>query len=231
MRIYFNIIWSICLLFTLFIGCTKEKYYLNTGDVFGTTEIAAVKVTFDRGDKSFSTVSDQDGKFILKDLQLGVYEITYEKKGYYPCKTFGFQFLGSSSATDCSHTVAPFITDSILVNSIRFGGNHNIIISTNRDPNGSSLQDEFPVRWFINDKQGVSPDHYLQTEYKWDNFLLDSVLFRNASSIYLIGYSTTGFSWNYDYYDWEKRKMVFALGKVPTKEFKVDLPVNFFKQQ
>lgn len=96
-------------------GCSKEDYlpgltgkmigYLYTFDQFGNLlyDHSQVKVTAIGLDQTYAGHTDQNGRFELKDVPTGTYELHFEKSGFGVLKQFGVQHLGGNP------TILPFI--------------------------------------------------------------------------------------------------------------------------
>jgi len=107
----------LCLLFPLvFMECTKEEGYLPglTGNMVGFVytfnefgdlleDHSDVKITAFGIDGQYNKLSDSKGRFELKGLPTGTYELHFEKEGFGVLKQFGVQHLGGKP------TILPYV--------------------------------------------------------------------------------------------------------------------------
>ncbi len=216
-------------------GC-KDDFTVTHGDIAGIVRPEGVKITFDRGDKKFSTVSGANTQFIMHDLETGTYNIIFEKKDYFTYKMFGFTFLGGPSCVSLPiQYLSPvpqgvkFSLDSV---SSHESGTLELFGSYSMDQIGTD--GSFWTRWFISGKPGVSSSQFLQTTYCWayvTNDLyhiyidVDYDLINNIPAVYIKGYPSGSFS---DYFDWDKNVDVYSIGKESTAEYRFEIPNDFY---
>lgn len=96
----------ILLLPFVFNACSKEDYLPGligkmVGQIYTFSEFgellddhSQVKITAIGMDESYTVNSDQSGRFELKELPTGTYELHFEKSGFGVLKQFGVQHLG-----------------------------------------------------------------------------------------------------------------------------------------
>lgn len=124
-------------------GCdiTEKDEFTFTGEVKGTISgvdaiknsgleesefIAEAQITFDRGDVSFSGISDDDGKFTLGEIPYGTYNISASKQGYSPQTLLGYQLYFIDSIVTFEFTLSKQsqvtkIEDVIVENDLNGG--------------------------------------------------------------------------------------------------------------
>lgn len=219
-------------------ACLKEDFSLTRGDVSGNATPEGVKITFDRGNKKFTVLSDAEGDYILHDLETGIYNVTFEKKGLMSYKIFGFQYFGGKSmVTMPSVSLDPEITANLDLQSVLPAKNHSLEISGVYKLNNDTVytSSEY-ILWIMGTKPGVTIDNCLQKSYEGfsrtnelfrSSIQVDEKLLGGSSTIYIKGYIRA--SW-YDYRDWEKQTRIYAVGKKESNEVKIQVPSNFFNQ-
>lgn len=219
-------------------ACVKNDFSITSGDVTGNATPEGVKITFDRGDRKFTALSDAEGDYILQDLETGIYNVTFEKKGLMSYKIFGFQYFGGKSMmTMPSISLYTEITANLDLQSVLPAKNHSLEINGVYKLNNDTLyaSSEY-ILWIMGTKPGVTIDNCLQKGY--GSFSRSNDLFRSTiqvdekllggnSTIYIKGFIRA--SW-YDYRDWEKQVTVYAVGKKESNEVKIQVPSNFFNQ-
>ncbi len=217
----------------------RDDYSLLRGDVVGTAEPAGTKLTFDRGDKKFSTVSDSNLYFKMSNLETGIYNITLEKKGYFTYKKFGFSFHGGPApeylASFRSFPRPDHVT--ITLDSVASAGNLTIRIWGSCHREADQLSTFEGIRWFISDRHGVSSGNFLQTYFSGLNLTnspdfedyidLKPEVIENSRFIYIKGYAGVS---SCDYFDWDKYTEVYAITGRTTAEIKFEIPSEFYSE-
>ncbi|MGV8095391.1 MAG: carboxypeptidase-like regulatory domain-containing protein [Mangrovibacterium sp.] len=228
-------------LFLVLSSCSDD-FTLTTGDITGVASPEGIKVTFDRGDKKFTAVT-AGGGFSIENLEAGIYDITYEKDGYFTYKKFGFQFLGGPSELVIPGSVylykKPIAT--VTIDSVTKDGNYWLSISgtykSNQDIEDPNYLDQLSILWLVNDQKNVSLTNYKvkewSTSYKVRDGQYSAVIsfqkkdYGNFQTIYLLAYPKSPSD---TYYDWEKNEEIISVGGNPSSVFEYKIPSDFFNQ-
>lgn len=148
-------------------GCetTEKDEFTFKGEVIGTVSgvdaiknsgmeesefLVGAQILFDRGDVSFSGISDDNGKFSLGEIPYGTYNITASKLGHSPQTLLGYQLYFIDSTVTFEFTLSKQsqvtkIEDVIIENDINGG----VWFTFNCD--GRSDDDEEFVVFFSSD--------------------------------------------------------------------------------
>jgi len=134
-----NTILYLFLLFPFFpLGCTEEEEYLPglTGDAVGYVYLfdefgnllddhSHVRITAIGTRKQYDTYTDSKGRFELKGLPTGTYELHFEKAGFGRLKQFGVKHLGGKPTLFANYFLfkmpATTITNLTIENDTVYG--------------------------------------------------------------------------------------------------------------
>lgn len=221
----------------LFSACKKEDYNLVVGTIQGVAKPEGTQIIFDRGDKQFETVSGENGVYSIQNLETGIYNIYFTKKGYFSFKKFGLQFLGGPSEINIIGSVILEKNPNakLTLRLISFENYQRVVVSGVVIPNSDEDEDQaVTVRWFLSDKSDVSSKNFMTTNTSYfqlynnaftTDFFLSNDYFSNNSTVYLVGYFSGEFA---DYYDWDKEENVVAISKDASNAIEFKLPSDFF---
>jgi hypothetical protein len=232
-------IWiAILNLFLVLCSCSDD-YNLTTGKVIGFASPEGVNVIFDRGDKKFSAVTT-GGRFSIENLEAGIYDIIYEKDGYFIHKKFGFQILGGPSELIIPGSVylQKKPTGTVTIDSVTKGGNYWLSISgtykSNEDIEDANYLDQLYVLWLVSDQKNVSLTNYKFREWVTSYKVRDGQYSAGISfqkkdygtfqTIYLRAYPKAV----HNYYDWAKNEEVLSVGDNSSNVFEYKIPADFF---
>lgn len=233
-------------------ACKTTEYEFPAGDLKGKILPPGVKVTFDQGDKQFSAVSDAQGNYIIPNLEMGSYNIVWEKPGYFTFKKFGYQFLGGPTTEDITNywigELSPVPHATIDIKSMEnVDGLLKIGVLYHYSESDSLLNAYFlPIRWFVSDKPNVSPTDYLNTflsysfesvQYNNPDNVLDVFYYiiaypteyysklSNITTLYFIAYPSVVYGYG-GYFDWARKEMVYPIGAVGSKVDGITIPAT-----
>lgn len=94
---------TVCSLLGLLTGCKKDTIQMLEGNIVGFVSLidesgremmdrSGVKIQIEN--TAYKAVTNQDGRFELKNVQAGTYNILIHKEGFGRCQQFSFQFVG-----------------------------------------------------------------------------------------------------------------------------------------
>ena len=95
---------------------TEEHAPLSKGDLFGAIMMfdefgnqlpnrEGVEVVVEGSDPLLQTITDANGKFLIQDLPMGTYNISFEKAGFQSRVVYSYPFVGGSVPTYFSQSV------------------------------------------------------------------------------------------------------------------------------
>ena len=210
------------LIVILFSGCEKSENLLDlkgtlkgriyTLDEFGyqVSDNENILIQLEGSEPLISSVTDSTGRYEIKDIPTGTYNLIISKEGYGSNIRQGFQIVGGNeplyligSIIEKSSTLIENLSLEILNDSeIYLKGivNHNYIIAE-WDFNKPT------IRYFIHDENNPSGDNYVETfwlRFEGDSgsqlfsrIYIDNKRFPSGSKIYIIAYGYYYFDWGY----------------------------------
>ncbi|MFN8207593.1 MAG: carboxypeptidase-like regulatory domain-containing protein [Bacteroidales bacterium] len=160
--------------FVLFVvACTKEIIYeWPKGDLVGKVQLnnyngtpipgGGVRVRVEGKTSLKETLTDSEGKFVFNDLETGLYDLVFEKDSFATNKVVSFQFTGGEY---------PFQMPTVNLGKLPVVEMFGFFVETGNYLSGrpyvslyaSFNTDEIWIRYFISDKEQVSPNDYLFT--------------------------------------------------------------------
>lgn len=108
-----------------------------------------------------STTTNADGKFLLKNVPFGMYNLVYEKQGYGTYKNPKTEHTNTGLPTVLTFTPSlgqKSTTDVTKVVATRNG--NDVVVSVTTNPSGSNGNPKY-IRFFLNTTSNVSSEKYL----------------------------------------------------------------------
>ncbi len=211
---------STLVLSLLNVACEKEtEYELLSGQLVGHVSLrdnsrinlldnSDVEVIVEGTDPQITVTTDENGQYIIDDLETGTYNLIFNKEGYSPYTILGYQFLGGN-VTSGVNPVTLYGLSRIQINDLTLSDYYSyfsvqLLMSANvYDPDEN---DYSFCRYYLSNEPDVSYKNYISTDftscYNGDeginrSFAVDTLQYPVGSELYLIAYPATE---SYQYY-------------------------------
>lgn len=140
--------------------------YLNVYDENGASlsNKAGVTVTVEGSSPVVSAVSDSTGKYTLKDLSQGTYDLSFSKSGYGTYKKFGYSFTGGSKPTYSTYGGIAAVSTVNPGTTLTLDTSLSSFITVSGKISGSFTGNKM-IRGFLSTSSNVSGSNYIGSFY------------------------------------------------------------------
>ncbi len=223
MKIFRFIIISNILLYIL--GCTQNEETLPLeGSIVGFVSLidengnevndkSNVTVTID--DLDLSATTDENGRYELKDVPSGTYNISFSKTNYGTIKRYSFQLVGGNVPT-LFYSTSLYEQPDIELNNLDISYN-----GTNISVAGDITEvNQYRAQIFISTSPDVSYSNYeytpgtygfccVPTYQLWFTIYLNNSPYKQGDTIYLVIYFIN-YNEDFGYYDYETDEYIYS---------------------
>ena len=187
-------------------------------DIFGFAELydngtnqvdqSGMKIYIEGKENAFYSTTNSEGKFSIKDVELGTYTIVYAKNGYGTHKIFDIKVKADEDHVSLNTpSLGQLSTTKITSLSVNIDGS-DVVLTYETDPAGNSTSPKY-VRYFFNDNSGVSSSEYTYHtavyqinnsphEKRFSEYDLTDMGFNSGDEIFVKVYSDSFWSNEYD---------------------------------
>jgi hypothetical protein len=125
----------------------------------GTTQVESHDMTVSIFGTNISAITDVDGRFNLKDVPFGTYDLSYEKSGYGTFKKFNINHE-SAPTTVITNTPSLGQSSTTAITDLQVSlANDMVTFSITTNPSGNSSNRRY-IRYFLSADSSVSNNNY-----------------------------------------------------------------------
>ncbi len=196
----------------LFVACEKDtNYELLTGQLIGYVSLydsennklsdkSGVEVIVEGSTPQIQTSTDENGQFIIDNLESGIYNLLFNKEGYGEYKEVSYQFVGGSKPVVLKpilYGLSNVQIDNVQITKDEWGWQDynalNVDIKMS-DP----IENRYSYfRYYIGNEPDISYKNYISTDRFFNDYyrevlsfsiFVDTLKFPVGSELYLIMY-------------------------------------------